>query len=372
MSGLSLHEQLALLSSSAASIVTPYFAVGVSHAAGVHTMLTGTMIYDLTRKRSPVGFKNWVGYPCIIMYICSAAHFIVSVCYVRGDIQSVQNERTLLAHCLDTLPSCDITGLIEDNTPWLLPYLPFALTKLLIINMAISDIIVIWRAWVLWPCHRVVQTISGLLLLSTLGLLVFGAIQAPVQIISPVGLPGIIFSWVTNLWSTMLVSWKAWQHRRLMRAYMSRGRSRSRAEKALLLFVESGLLYSMLWMFVAISSCIMVGMGATSLSARPEFIGLSDFVNFIVTFCLIQFVSLYPTVTVILVRHADSYYNRTLVLASVCAPQLAAVHVHPDIDVLSADMIMPRSSFGTGAEDSVKEVVDPVLVSISLSRSVQS
>lgn len=43
------------------------------------------------------------------------------------------------------------------------------------------------------------------------GLLLFGAIDSPVYMISYINLPGILLSWATNLWSTILVSWKTWR-----------------------------------------------------------------------------------------------------------------------------------------------------------------
>lgn len=57
-------------------------------------------------------------------------------------------------------------------------------------------------------------------------------------------------------------------------------------------------------------------------------------------------------------------------LASVCTPQVATVHVQPNIDVLSADQKTPGSGFGTGARGTAEEIASPVLISMSLSGSI--
>lgn len=74
--------------------------------------------------------------------------------------------------------------------------------------------------------------------------------------------------------------------------------------------------------------------------------------------------------TVILARHTDSYYNRTLELASVCVPRLTVVRAQADIGTLSTDDNTPISGFGTRGEDLAKEVVGPLLASTSLPDSV--
>lgn len=95
------------------------------------------------------------------------------------------------------------------------------------------------------------------------GTLTYTAIQDPLVLSS--GLSGIALSWISNIWATMLISWKAWsvrpagsfgstlmvpircrQHRRMIKRDLVEGGQRTRAEKVLVLLIESGVVYSLL------------------------------------------------------------------------------------------------------------------------------
>ncbi|KAI0308720.1 hypothetical protein OF83DRAFT_183252 [Amylostereum chailletii] len=92
-------------------------------------------------------------------------------------------------------------------------------TALLVINIVLSDAIVLSRAWILWSQNRYIQAISTALLLCTLALSAgnsrdicrtfdFGGLPQvqPSATVSddPIGAAAFSFSLATNLWSTSL------------------------------------------------------------------------------------------------------------------------------------------------------------------------
>ncbi|KAL1694232.1 hypothetical protein GGG16DRAFT_26884, partial [Schizophyllum commune] len=129
------------------------------------------------------------------------------------------------------------------------------------LNYIISDIIVVWRAWILWPNNRVAQ---GLLTVCTtytiVAIIVNGALQAKMSD-SPV--PHTIARsamLATNVVATALVGIKLWStrynspltwhpriYRRNVSASMTLMSGSSQVGGVLVLLVESGLAYCVVW-----------------------------------------------------------------------------------------------------------------------------
>ncbi|KAL1733817.1 hypothetical protein EV714DRAFT_281559 [Schizophyllum commune] len=116
------------------------------------------------------------------------------------------------------------------------------------LNYIISDAIVVWRAWILWPNNRVAQ---GLLLMcmaySAVAVIVNGALQANMSD-SPV--PHTIARsamLVTNAVATALVGIKLWIYRRNVRASMKLMSGGGQVGGILVLLVESGVVYCVVW-----------------------------------------------------------------------------------------------------------------------------
>ncbi|KAI0318154.1 hypothetical protein OF83DRAFT_1036137, partial [Amylostereum chailletii] len=106
--------------------------------------------------------------------------------------------------------------------------------------------IVLSRAWILWSHNRYIKAMSAAFLLCTLGSL--PQIQPSVTVSDdPLGAAAFVFSLATNLWSTSLVAYKAWMHRRDLKEYIQSGNTRTQIQKILELLVESGAIYCMLW-----------------------------------------------------------------------------------------------------------------------------
>ncbi|KAL1725250.1 hypothetical protein EV714DRAFT_221726 [Schizophyllum commune] len=137
------------------------------------------------------------------------------------------------------------------------------------LSYLISDIIVVWRAWVLWPDSRVVKS---LLLLcacgSTVGvtldcvwvLLEVGAIPMAQRTLTRT-LPLL----VTNLVATGLVGIRAWQYRTQIKGNLGLLTKRSQVEKVLVLLVESGFVYCLIWAIAMVLQ--ILGAGLTTDSA---------------------------------------------------------------------------------------------------------
>ncbi|KAL1700700.1 hypothetical protein EV121DRAFT_283223 [Schizophyllum commune] len=137
------------------------------------------------------------------------------------------------------------------------------------LSYLISDIIVVWRAWVLWPDSRLVK---GLLLLcacgSTIGvtldcvwvLLEVGAIPMAQRTLTRT-LPLL----VTNLVATGLVGIRAWQYRTQIKGNLGLLTKRSQVEKVLVLLVESGFVYCLIWVIAMVLQ--ILGAGLTTDSA---------------------------------------------------------------------------------------------------------
>ncbi|KAI0066714.1 hypothetical protein BV25DRAFT_1420855 [Artomyces pyxidatus] len=153
------------------------------------------------------------------------------------------------------------------------------------INFMLSDIIVLWRAWVLWERRRGVLLISAILSMATIAAAIASAtIGQGVPVSSSSTTPAMmavtILSLVTNSWATALVACKAWVHRRRLRT----GGRRTKVGLTLLVLVESGLLYCTFWILVILSSKALLG---------P--------VSSVVAESIVQVAGIYPTIVAVVV-----------------------------------------------------------------------
>ncbi|KAI0318551.1 hypothetical protein OF83DRAFT_1056640, partial [Amylostereum chailletii] len=117
--------------------------------------------------------------------------------------------------------------------------------------------IVLWRAILLWTKGRAVRGVSLVLIFVTVGTFLLPAHALSVGDADETagklfagdgyGLAAFLFSWLTNIWATGLISFRAWNHRLFVREHIKGGDMLSLAEKIMVLFIESGVLYSILW-----------------------------------------------------------------------------------------------------------------------------
>lgn len=192
----------------------PYF-VAETVLFVLYSILTGFTAIIFLRRPKGTRFKQWTMHLCALMYLISTGHF-----------------------CMSTVSF----GLSRrGKSP--VEYFPEQII-ILITVIAISDVIVTWRAWVLWPCNRWVQVVLGLCVLGDIVGLVLGGVVS-----LSAGFPGAVASLATNVITTALISWKAWRHHKDIKVHLGAYVRRTRVEKTLLVFIESGLVYALLWQY---------------------------------------------------------------------------------------------------------------------------
>ncbi|PIL25588.1 hypothetical protein GSI_11336 [Ganoderma sinense ZZ0214-1] len=236
----------------------------------------------------------------------------------------------LPAHCA-TIPN--VSEFVDIAPTWDFTQ-ECAGTVALALNVTLGDAIVWWRVWVLWGRSRLVLALVSALLLATLSAFriclsfawwetlirkarfrdrgrvvhVWGTL-ASFQVLGPrygsttvtavgslftnsgFGFVAICFSLLSNAASTGMVGYKAWKHRRDTRVLGT-----TRVEGLLVLLVESGVAYCVLWVFILGSQIAWI--------ASPTTLGATSWSTGIVYFtegCLIAFVGIYPTLIIALV-----------------------------------------------------------------------
>ncbi|THU80631.1 hypothetical protein K435DRAFT_695276, partial [Dendrothele bispora CBS 962.96] len=114
----------------------------------------------------------------------------------------------------------------------------------------IGDIIVVWRAWVLFPERLAVKVTLSICLLGSFGMNLLIIMTVFFYQIT-VGTSNIILTIpliFTNFTATILIAFKAWHHfQSIQRNLGSTNRSSSKVLKILFLLIESGLLYLAFW-----------------------------------------------------------------------------------------------------------------------------
>ncbi|KAI4517614.1 hypothetical protein K525DRAFT_243163 [Schizophyllum commune Loenen D] len=123
------------------------------------------------------------------------------------------------------------------------------------VNYLLSDLIVVWRAWVLWPDNKLARAALAVCMCgSTVGLLIevvwafrdYGVLEpATHSLLMTVPLL------VTNMVCTILMAARCWYYRRDIKSSLGNS-NRTRIESILLILVESGFVYCGLWIMFLI------------------------------------------------------------------------------------------------------------------------
>ncbi|KAH9058108.1 hypothetical protein EDB87DRAFT_952161 [Lactarius vividus] len=153
----------------------------------------------------------------------------------------------------------------------------------------LSDVICAWRAVIIWNRDR---RVIAILLLCILGTIAAAGCEIGLGFVTPADngsqsgpLVMVGPSLGTNLLSTGLIAWKAWQHRVSVRKYLGEGTGSVNVERVLALVIESGLIYCIPWILYVIS--------AFGVIPEPGLTVIGDVLVFIS--------GLYPTLIIILV-----------------------------------------------------------------------
>ncbi|KNZ74694.1 hypothetical protein J132_06329 [Termitomyces sp. J132] len=185
---------------------------------------------------------------------------------------------------------------------------------LFIFMLILGDSVVVWRTWTIYERQRKwllipIGTWLGSLAagLYELGCDVqthwaindFGPTAASVGAAkcAHADLSSYTLSYVTNIFCTLLIAYKAWLHRKLMSMYLGNARRKTAVEKILTLLLESGFVYIVIYTLQA------VPIYKAPLSAAGLF--AFNVVNAIIQ----QAMGMYPTVIIILVRMHKSLWD---------------------------------------------------------------
>ncbi|KAJ7835448.1 hypothetical protein B0H14DRAFT_2514347 [Mycena olivaceomarginata] len=123
--------------------------------------------------------------------------------------------------------------------------------------MIVGDAVLIWRTWAVYRGRILAILMPCILLLASFVFTLIdiscvthnGSLPDSEKICFKAALVGWALSVGTNVTCTVLVGFKAWQHRKATRELNLPGKlHRNPTERILLTFVDSGLVYSLLWL----------------------------------------------------------------------------------------------------------------------------
>lgn len=120
------------------------------------------------------------------------------------------------------------------------------------VSCILSDLIVVWRAWALWPDNRVVKALLVLCMAGTVGgtigdivLVHIGGMSRSARMARL--LLSILPILLTNIVATAAVWGKVWEYRRTIKDQLAQPTPHTQIERVLLLMVESGAGYVGVW-----------------------------------------------------------------------------------------------------------------------------
>ncbi|KAL1707733.1 hypothetical protein EV121DRAFT_277725 [Schizophyllum commune] len=160
----------------------------------------------------------------------------------------------------------------------------------------LSDAIVVWRAWVLWPNSRVAKAILSTCMCGSAVGAILNAVWTIQNDRSVKTLPRIqslaltVPLLLTNVVATSLVGLQVWYYRRDIKGSLGLYTRKSQVETVLVLLVESGCLYSLLWA-VYLAFLLTAGTGGSTVT------------NYVGT-AIHSISGIHPTIVVLVVMHA--------------------------------------------------------------------
>ncbi|KAG7087411.1 hypothetical protein E1B28_013379 [Marasmius oreades] len=166
------------------------------------------------------------------------------------------------------------------------------------IATVIGDSIVIWRAWALSGGNKKVMFLPIMLLLA-LTTMAFSYVACNVEENYPSKLSPsckarytttYALSMLTNVAGTAVIGYQTWSYRRAVKKYLQNCRHQARAEKILVILLESGVIYTTLW---------IIELATLASPSKSAFINQAFRQTFSAAAC--QLVGIYPTLIIVLV-----------------------------------------------------------------------
>ncbi|KAA1469615.1 hypothetical protein DENSPDRAFT_879063 [Dentipellis sp. KUC8613] len=201
---------------------------------GIYTVLFLISSYILLFKKPASKATFTLLAATAIMYGVSTAHWAVTLVIL---LPSIGNDTKLS---------------VPTRTQFLITsYFPY-------FSYVLSDAIVVWRTWLICDCNTKLFVLplvclAAMTIVTIVGLS-FGIHSTVAGASSADGQAAIylaVASWgltiLSNIWLLFLTAWRTWKYRQCIRSKLTRGSTKTNAEKILVLLVESGALYLCLW-----------------------------------------------------------------------------------------------------------------------------
>ncbi|KAL1743526.1 hypothetical protein HDZ31DRAFT_83344 [Schizophyllum fasciatum] len=239
---------------------------------GIHTTLYFIAAYLLINQ----GIRN--NKSRLFLFICSSLMFATSIAYM-----TVMNEYVQLNWELLLVEPPEIETKQRN--------LQIVTNCLLRLNFMFSDTIVVWRAWVLFKDEARIQwALVSCLLVSYLGTIVDTVLLVLVYMLVIKDVPEYsllmtIPLLLTNVIATALIGWKTWGYKKMVGDLLRQAKRMTATELTMLLLVESGAIYCIIWALTLASALGVMNETVTSLLLE--------------VLCIVA--GLYPTIVVIIV-----------------------------------------------------------------------
>ncbi|KAE9400827.1 hypothetical protein BT96DRAFT_1018635 [Gymnopus androsaceus JB14] len=218
------------------------------------------------------------------------------------------------------------------------------------LNYILSDLIVVWRAWVIWGRSPRVLALVSFFMLGTIGeysnmeFIASEATDAGLTLsqlfndntssnnLGPIkggerAMILVLPTLATNLVSMFLITLKAWYHRKVIKTDFGEGNVSSRAMVVLTWVVESAVIYCVLWILYIFAFFELF-----------TDVGLNIFDG-----CMVQFSGIYPTAIIVLVALNRSECDR---YSSVIDESLKFASVPIDSGMTHPDTTTAESAHG--------------------------
>ncbi|GJE87213.1 hypothetical protein PsYK624_032960 [Phanerochaete sordida] len=278
----SLGAYVALIGSSVSQSLTP--VVTESIAFGVYTALVASTVFVIVRSRSRVRMKRLVLLAvCVAMYAFAAAHLGLALADLFVEDRKSGEIQQMVLTCIANV---NTTGAGEANECQTMPAGVLAAkgssTWVSVTLLTLTVTCSLWNIVVDYDHHGISDSSFATLV-----------------------------SWLIQAWSTGLIAYRAWQQRQHVKIELLTS-FRTRAERVLLLFMESGIVYCLFLTLLAASNIADFIAASVPQLGSSDQRTLSGGIKALEAGALIDIVGSYPTALILLVELSNSYAQRTL------------------------------------------------------------
>ncbi|TFK83151.1 hypothetical protein K466DRAFT_666045 [Polyporus arcularius HHB13444] len=334
---------------------------------GLFTVLTAVAAYILSLKGLTQKSMAVMLAAIIAMWISTAAYWLATLLAAVETYSFMRSIMSQILARIDTLQDCvgspsgsrlPFSACVAEQLTNLSDYSKAYATQqctgtaALTVNVIIGDAIVWWRAWVLWKDHRLVLCTWVILLLATMMTGIIDTKDACMpeaalfSITSPFapdtsevstigslfgadgwGIAAAMLSLLTNMVATLLIAYRAWEHRVLIMSHLKGCSTRSQVERTLALLVESGVLYCALWVIIVVYQFVALKLGESAFAYG---------FYYVMGGCLIPLIGMYPTLIIILCALDKSLHEKSHNDARMSSPRFAVPVGHAHLSGLSS------------------------------------